>query len=268
MGLMKDIRDDIFRDIIDKTINAIILADDGGIIAGTNAAFQKSLEIGIDVVHIIEEGRTVNPGDEIARFKGIPKKIAIAEDLLIGCISKSSGIATNAARLRKIAGENIRIVSGAWKKMPVEIKEIVRKAITVGGCDFRISKEPFIYLDKNYVKMLGGIRKSLEAVANLSDYKKVIQIKGNHKDIAAEALEAAEHRADIVFIDSGNYEDLRTVSEQLKKNGFRKRVEIAFGGNVKERDVDLLKTFDLNILAIGKEIIDAPLLDLKMEIVE
>jgi nicotinate-nucleotide pyrophosphorylase (carboxylating) len=265
---MKDIRDDIFRDIIDRTINAIIIADGGGIIAGTNAAFQKALELGIDVVQIMEEGGKVNPGDEIVRFKGNPKKIAMAEDLLIGSIAKPSGIATAAERLRKKASENIRIVSGAWKKMPVEIKEIVRKAITVGGCDFRISSEPFIYLDKNYVKMLGGIRKSLETVEQLADHKKVIQIKGNQKDIASEALEAVQYHADIIFIDSGKTEDLKTVSGQLKKNGFRKRVEIAFGGNVKIGDLDFLKTLDLDILDIGKEIIDAPLLDLKMEIVE
>jgi nicotinate-nucleotide pyrophosphorylase (carboxylating) len=265
---MKDVRDDIFRDIIDKTVNAIIIADGGGIIAGTNAAYQRALEIGIDVVQIMEEGGKVNPGDEIVRFKGNPKKIAMAEDVLIGSIAKPSGIATAAERLRKKAGEKIRIVSGAWKKMPVEIKEIVRKAIAVGGCDFRISTEPFIYIDKNYVNMLGGIRKSLEAVANFSDHKKVIQIKGNRKNIASEALDAIQYHADIIFIDSGRVEDLKIVSERLKENGFRNRVEIAFGGNVKTGHIDILRTMDLDILDIGKEIIDAPLLDLKMEIVE
>jgi len=265
---MKDIRDDIFREIIDKSVTAVIYADDAGIIAGTETAREKALEQGLTVTHMIEDGKDVHPGDEVASFSGIPKQIAMAEDLLMGCIAKPSGVATAASRCVQAADEKVTIVCGSWKKMPIEIKNTLQRAIAVGGADLRISHPPFIYLDKNYVRMLGGIEKSLQAVSHLTDHKKVIQIKGAQKDVSLEALEAARSRADIIYIDSGNPGDIEKVSEALGKERLRQRVKVAFGGNIKIRDIETLKTLDVDILSIGKEIIDAPLLDLKMEVIE
>lgn len=246
---------------------AAIIADDTGIIAGTSAAIEKALELGLKFISVVQEGAFVSTGDEVIRFSGNPKQIAMAEDFLIGCIAKPSGIATATERCVKKAGENIRIVCGSWKKMPLYMKETIRKAVVVGGGDLRISRQPFIYLDKNYIRMLGGIKKSLEAVSHFTNHQKVIQIKGIEKDIAAEALEAARFHADIIYIDSGSHEDLRIVSRELNKNSLRVNVKIAFGGNVRIKDIDVLKTMDVDILGIGKEIIDAPLLDLKMEVI-
>ncbi|MDD3717538.1 MAG: hypothetical protein PHP28_02605 [Actinomycetota bacterium] len=42
--------------------------------------------------------------------------------------------------------------------MPPQLEESIRRAIAAGGGHFRISPGPFIYLDKNYVQMLDGIR--------------------------------------------------------------------------------------------------------------
>ena len=266
-AIMKNIRDDIFFNIRDRSVTAVVLADDTGIIAGTQAARKKASDLRLAISYMMEDGAVVGPGDEIARFGGSPKQIAEAEDLLMGCIAKPSGVAYAAKRSVTAAGEDIRIVCGSWKKMPVEIKDVLRQAVSIGGADPRICNPPFLYLDKNYVRMLGGIKKSLDAVSHFVEHKKVIQIKGAQNKVAVEAVEAALGRADIIYIDSGNPGDIGAVSEVLKKNGLRENVKIAFGGNVKIADIDTLKNMDVDILGIGKEIIDAPLLDLKMEVV-
>lgn len=264
---MRDIRYDIFKDILSGSVTAVICADGAGILAGAGSALDHAARLGLTVVHFLKDGASVHPGDEIARFRGNPMQIAVAEDVLMGCMAKSSGIATATRRCVTMAGD-IRVVCGSWKKMPANIKETLRNAIAVGGGDVRISREPFIYLDKNYIRMLGGIKKSLEAVSQFPDHQKVIQIKGREKDIASEAIEAARCSAHIIFIDSGNPEDLKTVSRGLRSNGLREHVKIAFGGNIRIDSIATLKTMDVDILDIGKEIIDAPLLDLKMEVMD
>lgn len=264
---MKDIRDEIFKGVLNKPVTAVIQADDEGILAGTKAARDRASELGLTLHHMMEDGDLVSPGNEIARFGGGPKQIALAEDLLMGCIAKPSGVATAAARCVREADGEVKIVCGSWKKMPVAIKETIRGAIAVGGAGFRICNPPFIYMDKNYVRMLGGIKKSLEAVSQFSGHKKVIQIKGDQKDIASEAIEAARCRANIIYIDTGNPENIGAVSDALCREGLRKNVEIAFGGNVKIAEINNLKGMDVDILGIGKEIIDAALLDLRMEVV-
>ena len=152
--------------------------------------------------------------------------------------------------------------------MPFVLKRTIRDAIITGGGYFRISKDPFIYLDKNYIRMLGGIKNSLKAVAHLSGFIKVVQIKGRQKDIALEACEAAELSADIIFVDSGQPQDLREIADLLNRKGLRDKVKIAFGGSIKIKDIDRFKSLPVDILEIGRQIVDAPLLDLKLEVVE
>jgi nicotinate-nucleotide pyrophosphorylase (carboxylating) len=251
-----------------RSVTADIIAEDGGVIAGMQAARDKAESLELSILRAAEEGQTVRSGDLIIKISGNPKQIAIGEDELIGLVAKPSGIATATRNCVDRAGPGIQIVCGAWKKMPAVLKQAIREAIVTGGGYYRISTEPFVYLDKNYVQMLGGIKNSLLAVAHFTGYKKIVQIKGRQKDIALEACEAAELNADIVFVDSGKPEDLRLISESLRRKGFRDKVKIAFGGNVKIEDIDRFRELPVDILEIGRQIVDAPLLDLKLEVVE
>ena len=251
-----------------RSVTADIIAEDAGVVAGIQAVEEKAGSLELNVIQMAKEGQTVQRGDVIAKISGNPKQIAIAEDQLIGLVAKSSGIATATRNCVDRAGPDIQIVCGAWKKMPMVLKQTIRKAIVTGGGYFRISKEPFIYLDKNYIQMLGGIKSSLQAVAHFTGYNKVVQIKGRQKNIALEGCEAAELNADIIFVDSGQPQDLRELAELLKRKGLRDRVKIAFGGSVKIEDIDRFRELPVDILEIGRQIVDAPLLDLKLEIVE
>ena len=142
----------------------------------------------------------------------------MAEETLIGLLAKSSGIATSALRFSDATGGKPQIVSGAWKKMPPSLKEIVREAVKAGGASPRIISEPFAYLDKNYIELLGGVRNALSALSGMSDIVKVVQLKGRYGDIASEACEAAESGAGVVFIDSGNSRNIPHASESLRSS--------------------------------------------------
>lgn len=136
--------------------------------------------------------------------------------------------------------------------MPLPLKDIIREAVAAGGADIRISDEPFVYLDKNYIKMLGGIRETLAAGTSLNGRKRVVQIHGHFKDIESEAVEAAENGAAIIFIDTGNIRDVRAVLRILEENNRRKQVQIAFAGGIRLADLDRLKILDIDIAVIGR----------------
>jgi len=190
----------------------------------------------------------------------------VGEDILIGIIAKASGVATAARKAVNVARGKTRVVCGAWKKMPIEIKDLLREAILIGGVGIRLVDKPFIYIDKNYVRMFGGIRQALEAVKYLYDRVKAVQVRGEFKDITEEALEALRYGADIIMVDTGNIKDLERVCKTLEKAGLRNNVQIAFGGNVKIEQVPEIAEKGADIVDIGKEIIDAPLLDLKLDV--
>jgi nicotinate-nucleotide pyrophosphorylase (carboxylating) len=265
---LADLRDDIFAGLNGRKVTAVVLADDEGVVTQVTKAAAAAEDLGLNVIYARADGSSIASGDEILRVAGTPKQIAMGEERLIGLMAKPSGIATAARRFVEEATPGLRIVSGAWKKLPFSHKEMIRNAIAAGGVDCRISREPFVYLDKNFVKMLGGVKAALTAVAGLGSYRKVIQLKGSCRDIAEEAREAVARGAHILFVDTGDSEDVVRVAASLRELGQREQVELAFGGGITLDDIADLKRLDLDTLDIGRAIVDAPLLDMRVEILE
>jgi len=263
---MKDIRDKIFRTISERMITAVIIADEEGILSGIAAAEEEANRIGLKISDTLDEGCRIQKGKVIIRFAGKPKQIAKAEETVMGHLAKTSGIATAANLFVQKAGNRIKIVSGAWKKMPVSIKESIRMAISTGGASSRIMEKPFIYLDKNYIRMIGGIKTCLRTATGLNGHLRVLQLKGDYQDIDLEACEAAENGADIIFIDTGRISDIQKVTAKLNEDGKRSKVVVAFAGGINLKDIHRLRCMDVDILDVGRAIVDAPLLDMKLEV--
>jgi nicotinate-nucleotide pyrophosphorylase (carboxylating) len=152
--------------------------------------------------------------------------------------------------------------------MPAPIKDLIREAISDGGIYYRVSEKPFVYLDKNYVKILGGVREALSSVKSLKDATKIIQLKSEGKRLCQEASLASQLGADIIMIDTGDKEDIKMVDLVLKKQELRRSVKIAFGGEIRIEDLEKLKKFPVEIVDIGKAIVDAPLLDMRMDVIK
>ncbi|HMK50938.1 MAG TPA: hypothetical protein VK551_00435 [Thermodesulfobacteriota bacterium] len=263
-----DVREELLKNVQRKKVTASIVVDEDGILAGITSTKEEAGKLGLSILKVVNEGSPVRKGDEVIRFSGTPRQIVMAEEILMGLMAKPSGIATRAHKFVKATGGKPKVVCGAWKKMPPSLKEMIREAILTGGALSRIEALPFAYLDKNYIELLGGIKKSLEAVTSLSHVSKVVQVRGRYQDIVSEACEAAESGADIVFIDSGKPDDVRRIVERLRQRGLREKVKIAFGGGVNLEAIDELKNLDIDILDIGRQIVDAPLLDMRLEIID
>lgn len=262
-----DVREEILKYIHSKYVIASIISDYDGIIAGSCLIRNETEKTGLSLLHIVEDGSRVDKGDEVLRIAGSPKQIMAAEEIFIGLLAKASGIATSAHKFVKAAGGRPEVVCGAWKKMPGALKDVIRNAVSLGGVSPRMAAGPFVYLDKNHIELLGGIKRSLDAVAHLENHTKVVQIKGRYRDIASEACEAAECGADIVFVDTGETDDMAAVARKLVQSGLRSRVRLAFGGGVSIDKIGTLKTLDVDIVDVGRQIVDAPLLDMRLEII-
>lgn len=266
--LAVDVREEILRHVAATRVTASIVADEAGILAGVSLAKREAEKLGLSLLRISEDGSPLEKGFEIARFTGSPKQVVMAEESMVGWLAKPSGIATRARTFVARTAGRPKIVCGAWKKMPSVLKEMIRDAVTVGGARPRIVDGRFAYLDKNFVALLGGVKESLAAVAHLEDHSKVVQVKGRHGDIVSEARDAAESGADIIFIDSGRPDDVRAVAAGLSERGLRGKVRLAFGGGVSLEEMEALAALDLDILDVGRQIVDAPLLDMRMDVLD
>ncbi len=267
MREVTDIRDIIFEDIMSRRVTAVIRVEQDGILACMERLKEKALKLGLEILEIMPSGTEVKKNDVIVVLRGNPKQVALAEDHLIGIIAKTSGVATAARRAVELSRGKIRVVCGAWKKMPIEVKELLREAIRTGGVGIRITDEPFVYIDKNYVRMFGGIAKALEAARKFENRVKVVQIRGETMSLEEETVEAVVHGADIIMVDTGNLADVEKVDRKLRELNVRSKIKLAFGGNIKIRNIPEIIEKNVDIIDVGKEIIDAPLLDMKLDVV-
>jgi nicotinate-nucleotide pyrophosphorylase (carboxylating) len=262
----QDIRDLIFVNIRDKKYIAHISAQGEGILSGIEWLKKACKNIGLHLKSCKKSGARVRPAEIVATLEGSAKQMALGEEELIGWISKASGIATAAWKAKKVAGKDLKVVCGAWKKMPPPIKDLVRQAVTDGGIPYRIAEKPFLYLDKNYVKILGGVGKTLQSVRVLKEHTLVIQLKGAGQGLLREAVLAAQGGGNIIMIDTGRKEDIEWIDSGLRAKGLRDGVQIAFGGNIGIEDLSYLKELPVEIIDIGQAVVDAPLLDMRMDI--
>lgn len=253
--------------VLKRRIRAEITVNEPGVMHGIELLVQKARDLGLEATAHVNSGASLTSGQKIASLQGDPVRIITGEDHLLSPISKASGIATMARKAVEQAGR-IRVVSGGWKKIPQEMKEIARAALQSGGVGMRILDQPFLYLDKNYLRVFGSVNALLKAAAALPDRAVSVQIRGETAPIGDEAVEAAFVGAKVIMVDTGKIADLRTCSKQLKDTNLRDRVKLAFAGEVRVADLPALRREDIDIVDIGKAILDAPLLDFRYDVIK
>ena len=162
----------------------------------------------------------------------------------------------------------MRVVAGAAKKVPPAVRNATRSAAVAAGADVRICPPPFVYLDKNAVTVLGGLRRALAAAAAARPGERRAVQLGRSPDIADHAVTAVEAGADVVIVDTGRRGDLVAVDARLRASGRRDQVELAFGGGVRLGDLATVRRAGADAVDVGRAIVDAPLLDMHLDIVE
>jgi nicotinate-nucleotide pyrophosphorylase (carboxylating) len=264
----EDLRDQIFASLEGCLFTAEVRVTSPGLVCGVEMARNKAEALGCIVLKEITDGDTLlNNTHPVLSMRGPAKAIAMAEDCVPGAIAKFSGIARAARNARGLAGSRVKVVSGATKKMPDEIKAQLRRAIHFGGGSNCISDRPFLYLDKNYVRMFGGVRQTLAAVTAMQGYVRVIQLRGLVESLPSEARAAIEMEAEILMVDTGRLDDLDLVSSMVRQSGRRESTTIAFAGDIAMEEIPAIVAHDVDILDVGRAIIDAPMIDIKVDVV-
>jgi nicotinate-nucleotide pyrophosphorylase (carboxylating) len=262
-----DIRQRIFDGHQHRLLRARITAEQAGVLSGLTRAAELAAQTGVSFASPFSDGAEVSAGQVVASLTGTPFYIVRAEEMLLGELSKTSGIATQARRALNMAGGRFLVVCGAFKKMPHAIKNQVRQAVAHGGLRMRMAPHPFVYVDKNYVRILGGVAQAMEAVAPLQ-MPVVIQLRGEMEPIARETLAAARMGAATLMVDTGNLDDLQAASTALRRENLREKVTLAFAGNLRLRDLPALAGLDIDAVDIGYSVVDAPCLPMRFDVIQ
>jgi nicotinate-nucleotide pyrophosphorylase (carboxylating) len=208
------------------------------------------------------DGQPICAGDVLVELEGAAAELAVAEDYVLGPIGYASGIATRARMFRTSAPSGLSIACGGWKKLPAPLKPLLRAGLAAADLLPRLVEGDFVYMSKNAVLLLGGVEPAIRAGVAAGHGPVAVQVQS-----VDEALVAVRAGAGVIVVDTGRLSDLADVQQALTRKGLRDRVTLAFGGGVALEDLGPAHATGAEAVDVGRAILDAPLLDLRMRVI-
>ncbi|BFM15743.1 nicotinate-nucleotide pyrophosphorylase [Maricurvus nonylphenolicus] len=210
----------------------------------------------------VQDGQWVEAGEPLIEVIGSATELGITEDYIMGPLGFASGIATRAKVFQDACPEGLTISCGGWKKLPSPLKPLLRAGLVSVGILPRLVDGDFVYLSKNAVLLLGGVGEAIAAGVAMQHGPVAVQVKN-----VAEAEFAVEAGAGVIMVDTGALEDLAAVHERLSSLGCRDEVTLAFGGGARLEDLQVIRDLGGQAVDVGRDILNAPLFDLRMRVI-
>lgn len=252
------------------------------IFAGLEEALYVMSKIPVKV-RSMREGTVFYPYEPVMEIEGNYQDFCVYETALLGLICQASGIATKAARFKKLAGERPVISFGARRMHPILAPMIERNAY-IGGCDGVavvksgeiIGEDPMGTMPHSLIICMGSTVDAIKAYDEIlePEFKRVALID-TFLDEKFECLNVAEAMGERLFavrFDTpssrrGNFFRLLEESRwELDLRGY-KHIKFYVSGGIKEEDLPVLNPV-VDGYGIGTSISNSPVVDFAMDIME
>lgn len=234
-------------------------------------------------VRAMTEGAVYYPYEPVMEIEGRYQDFCVYETAILGLICQASGVATKAARVKKLAEGRPVISFGARRMHPVLAPMIERNAY-VGGCDGvavaksgeLIGEDPMGTMPHALIICFGSTVEAVKAYDEVLEptFKRVALID-TFLDEKFESLNVAEALGERLFalrFDTPSsrrgdfYRILQEVRWELDLRGFQ-HVKFYVSGGINEADIPGLNPV-VDGYGIGTSISNAPVIDYAMDIVE
>jgi nicotinate-nucleotide pyrophosphorylase (carboxylating) len=234
--------------IPDITCNAVMRAEQGGIIAGLTEVSTLCSHFGITVTHGAKDGDLVSKNDMILSLSGDAKKILLVERTALNIVGRMSSIATQTRKMVDIVSSvNPHCRVAATRKTCPGFQIFDKKAVQIGGGDpHRMSLSDGILIKDNHLALV-PLMSAIRAAKNVSVFKK-IEVEVESSD---DALIAANSGADIVMLDNMSPDMVARTIELLKREGMRNRILIELSGGITDSSLVNYAALDVDVISLG-----------------
>jgi nicotinate-nucleotide pyrophosphorylase (carboxylating) len=198
--------------------SAKLLVKDNGILAGVELAGMIFREIDpkLEMKIFAHDGAAVKKGDIAFEVSGSARSILTAERLVLNCMQRMSGIATETQKLVTLLDGLTTQVIDTRKTTP-GFRYFEKWAVRIGGgANHRFGLYDMILIKDNHVDYAGGIANAIQAAKNYVAAKKLpleIEIEVRNFSELDEALEAGGIQR--IMLDNFTPADLKTAIEKI-----------------------------------------------------
>ena len=198
---------------------AKLLVKDYGILAGVELGVEifKIVDPGLRVNVLLQDGAEVKPKDIVLEVEGSVHSILKAERLVLNCMQRMSGIATNTNEIVDLLkGTNTQVLD--TRKTTPGMRYLEKWAVRIGGgVNHRFGLYDMILIKDNHVDYSGGIRPAIENARQYVsplDKKLAIEIEVRNFDELEQVLQTGG--VDRILLDNFNFADLKTAVNMVE----------------------------------------------------
>jgi nicotinate phosphoribosyltransferase len=253
---------------------------------GVLAGLEECLELlsGFPVhVRAMPEGTVFYPYQPVLEIEGEYTRFGIYETALLGMLCQASGIATKAARCKRLAGDR-KVISFGARRIHPAIAPMVERSAFIGGCDGvavlksaeLIEEEPVGTMPHALILLIGDTVEAAKAFHEIIAPKigRVVLVD-TFNDEKFEAVRVAEAlgkhlyalRLDTPSSRRGDFlKILEEVRWELDLRGFS-TIKLFVSGGIDEDQIPTLNPL-VDAYGIGTAVSNAPVIDFAMDIVE
>jgi nicotinate-nucleotide pyrophosphorylase (carboxylating) len=220
---------------------ARLLVKEPGIIAGVEVAAEIFRQVDESLVMdvIKRDGEKIKPGDVVFTVAGSEHSILLTERLVLNCMQRMSGIATETRRYADAVAPYKTKVLDTRKTTPL-MRDLEKWAVRIGGGhNHRMGLYDMILIKDNHVDYAGGINNALMNVKSYQEKKGTnlkVEIETRNLEEVKQALETG--LCNRIMLDNFTPEML---AEAVKLIGGKFETE-ASGGITLETIADYAKT--------------------------
>ena len=191
---------------------ATLLVKEAGVLAGLEVAkrIYELVDPSTELVCFKSDGDRIEVGEVVFEVQGSSRTILSTERLVLNCMQRMSGIATQTANvLEKIKGCSTRILD--TRKTTPGMRFLEKWAVKIGGGEnHRFGLYDMIMLKDNHVDYAGGIEKAIDKTKQyLSETGKQLKIEIEVRSMN-ELVQVLKHGGvDRIMLDNFSPEKLR-----------------------------------------------------------
>lgn len=192
----------------DQQASGTILTRETGVIAGLHVTVEtfRLFDPTINVTLLVEDGASVQAGQELIRLSGLARSLLSAERVAINFLGRLSGIATLTARcVGALEGTRTRILD--TRKTTPGLRALEKEAVRLGGGqNHRFGLNDGVLIKDNHIKAAGGIVQAIKAARHHAPHLLKIEIEC---ETLAEVEQAVQAGADVILLDNMSVEMMR-----------------------------------------------------------
>jgi len=246
-----------------RTGTALIRAKAPLVVCGHDVAQEVFSQVGARYTALVEEGREVSPGADIARVQGPLRSLLTGERVALNFLMRLCGIATH-TRWVVAAAPGLKIVD-TRKTTPLH-RALERRAVRVGGAaNHRFALYDGVLIKDNHIRAAGGIGPAVAAAREQVHHLLRIEVEVETQEELQQALEAG---ADAVLLD--NMDDAALAASVQRVRGWRDQggqlVLVEASGNMNAERLPRVAVAGVDLVSMGGLIHQATWADLSMKI--